>query len=401
MQLNRIHTVIIGAGVQGTALALKLLHGGDTNFIMLDPQPVMGEWFRNTRNQRLNLLRTPHTANLDPSGDATMLPARTKIDASSPANVELFNRFHARLISSNQLETFRKAGQVKSIIPAGNEFIVEAIINKQSIHYLTRNVVCAVGLGKPWMPDICVNVPSIVHAHYVNLLGTPYSDGRVAIVGSGLTATTLANYYAGRYVNVDLFCRSALSVQQLETVPEWRPGQRLHDGFLDTRKMTERVRQLKAARATNVVTPDAWDNLVTNINTGLVTLHSQGAIESVDVDTRGNGQIGDKVFEKIIFATGYKIDATQMPMLKDVIDPNTDVASGLPILNDDCSHHRLKNLFFMGKLAELTVGPLGRNIPGALYASKQISQRILNDTLPVVPVGRPSKLDAKSYQLSF
>ena len=90
-----------------------------------------------------------------------------------------------------------------------------------------------------------------------------------------------------------------------------------------------------------------------------------------------------------------------MPMLKDVIDPNTDVASGLPILNDDCSHHRLKNLFFMGKLAELTVGPLGRNIPGALYASKQISQRILNDTLPVVPVGRPSKLDAKSYQLSF
>lgn len=401
MQLSRVHTVIIGGGVQGTALALKLKSAGDNNFVILDPQPLMAEWFRNTKNQRLQLLRTPHTANLDPSASATMLPARSKTDPSSPANVDLFNRFHTKLISNYNIELHRTAGQVKGIIPAGNDFIVEATVNKQSIHYLARNVVCAVGMGKPWMPDICVNTPNIVHSHYVNLVHGHFNYGygsRFAIVGSGLTAATIANYFADNYINVNLFCRSEMSVSQLETVPEWRPGQRLHDTFLNTSKMVERVRQLKAARAMNVVTPDTWDKTTSHLNTGRIKIHSNGAVESVDIDTNGAVKIGDATFDHVIFATGYKIDAALMPMLKDVIDPNKDTANGLPILENDCSHHRFKNLFFMGKLAELTVGPLGRNIPGAIYASKKITERIMTDKEPVIPTGRRTR---EELQLSF
>jgi cation diffusion facilitator CzcD-associated flavoprotein CzcO len=243
----------------------------------------------------------------------------------------------------------------------------------EELNYMAQDVVCATGLGKPWMPDLCVAHPNVLHSHFVDTNNLPYG-AKFCVVGSGLTAATLAVAMAESGARVDLCGRSQMSVMQLETDPGWRPGERLQKLFVNTDSSKERARQLKAARTANVVTPDVWERVTTHMDYGSIEVHAGVSVEGVEITSSNTIHINNKDVDAVIFATGYKVDARSMPMLSEVKD-ELNFEDGLPILNNDFESD-VEGLYFMGKLGELAGGPLMRNIPGARYASTRIAEQI-------------------------
>lgn len=385
MELKKVKTVIVGGGVQAVALALRCIELGHRDFVIVDPQPLMNEWIRNIEAQGINNLRTPFSAHIAPTDDpeAMLINMQTGrplrgMDPTQPAHSRLFNSHAQRLIKDNHLENFRFPGQVKNIEHLENmgesKFLVTARRETKEINYVAQNVVCAIGLGKPWMPDLCVAHPRVMHSHYVDIRNLPYGDS-FCIVGSGLTAATLALAFSEQGAHVDLCGRSQMSVMQLETDPGWRPGERLQKIFTGIEDTKERVRQLKAARTANVVTPDIWDRLTVHLEFGgSINIHTGVSVEGVEIASNNKVRINERIVDGVIFATGYKVNAQELPMLKGVKD-DLIFEDGLPELTNDFES-TLNGLYFMGKLGELAGGPLMRNIPGARYASKRIAERI-------------------------
>lgn len=82
--------------------------------------------------------------------------------------------------------------------------------------------------------------------------------------------------------------------------------------------------------------------------------------------------IHDCVIDRIWCSTGTTLDATQEPLLQEVMAAYaTDIINGLPVLDE---HLRWPGceLFIMGGLAALQIGPTARNLSGARMASDRI-----------------------------
>lgn len=384
MNLKKVKTVIVGGGVQAVALALRCLKEGHKDFVIVDPQPLLNEWVRNVLAQGIDKLRTPFTAHLDPSDDPEAMMINLQngrplkgVNPAEPAHSYLFNGHSLRLVRKAGLEKYRVPGQVKLVehrnYDSLGNWMVTVSVRGEEHYYLTDDVVCAVGLGKPWMPDLCIAHPNIVHSHYVNANDLPYGRN-FCVVGSGLTAATLAVKMAESGAKVDLCGRSQMSVQQLETDPLWRPGERLQKAFVNVEDHHERARQLKAARTANVVTPDIWERVVHHAEYGSIEMHTGVSVDGVEITEKNAVRLNSKDHDAVIFATGYKVDVRNLPMFKHV-SPILMHVDGLPVLENNFESN-LQGLFFMGKLGELAGGPLMRNIPGARYASKQIVAEI-------------------------
>jgi hypothetical protein len=77
-------------------------------------------------------------------------------------------------------------------------------------------------------------------------------------------------------------------------------------------------------------------------------------------------------FSRIWLFTGSKFDVTTEPLLKEVLAAYPiNIVNGLPVLEESL-RWRGCELFIMGGLAALQVGPTARNLSGARMASDKI-----------------------------
>jgi hypothetical protein len=77
-------------------------------------------------------------------------------------------------------------------------------------------------------------------------------------------------------------------------------------------------------------------------------------------------------YHRIWLATGTKLNVTQQPILQEVLNTHpVKIVNGLPIL-DEYLRWSGCELFIMGGLAALQVGPVARNLSGARMASSRI-----------------------------
>ena len=77
-------------------------------------------------------------------------------------------------------------------------------------------------------------------------------------------------------------------------------------------------------------------------------------------------------YHRIWLATGTKLDVRKQPILKEILHTHPlEIVNGLPVL-DEYLRWSGCELFIMGGLAALQVGPVARNLSGARMASGRI-----------------------------
>lgn len=85
--------------------------------------------------------------------------------------------------------------------------------------------------------------------------------------------------------------------------------------------------------------------------------------------------------DRIWLATGSQLDLAKHPLLKDILEScPIDIVKGFPVV-DEYLRWRGCELFIMGGLAALRVGPTARNLSGARAASDRIVPALTKSSL--------------------
>lgn len=198
------------------------------------------------------------------------------------------------------------------------------------------------------------------------VIGLHRDDGPVAVIGSGYTATTAARALLRAGCTVDLFAPSGLYAVPDDVDPGWFGPKNL-TGYQKL-PATERVRPLREAR--RGTTPPgllAWlqdpgrsRRLSVVCERVRAVCHHHGVL-TVHTRTERTGYVAAYA------AAGYAVDVDNIAWLCPWVKHRQ---SGWPVLDDFLQ--AAPGLHLLGPLAELELGPAGRNLWGAQRAAQRL-----------------------------
>lgn len=194
--------------------------------------------------------------------------------------------------------------------------------------------------------------------------------GRVAVLGAGHTGASAAACLAGRGTPVDLFAPGGLVTCSTDVEPGWL-GPKYLRGFAALPPEARRV-ALRDARL-GTTTPATAARLREQEQAGLVRLLPERAtaLEVGDGRLRVATARSHGPYAEVYEATGYRVDVKHLPWLA----PHVPRAcEGLPVLDHDL--RAAPGLHLLGPLAELELGPAGRNLWGATRAAERLSAAV-------------------------
>jgi cation diffusion facilitator CzcD-associated flavoprotein CzcO len=389
---------IIGAGPQALTLAAHLLQKRSQmqeKMVVLDPSGFwMHQWQRLFSMLEISHLRSPAAHQPDPNPQALHQFAKHRTsELFSPYDLpgaKLFQDFCQTLVYRWQLQQRVHRALVKRITPLKQDRSCLRIGLSGGRSITAQRVVLAMGGGMlnfpTWVNKIATPYPQhrLCHSNEVDLRQLRLRGERVLIVGGGLTSGHLAVGAVARGAQVLLLSRRRLMEKWFDTDPNWLNSSHSQK-FVAERDWEARWEMIQQARNGGSVTPDMMARLRQLQQTGQVNLHQRCQV--VKAEWRGDrwqvrcqdGAILE--CDRIWLATGTKLDATQNPLLADVLEEfPTGIVNGLPILDD---HLRWQgcNLFLMGGLAALQIGPTACNLAGARMASDRIVNALTKPSL--------------------
>jgi hypothetical protein len=403
-----IDIAVIGAGIHSLTLVAHLLQKRQNmlpKLLVFDPS---GEWMTQWQHQFAALeiphLRSPAVHHPDPNPYELRRFAESRPNELFPPydlpGTQLFQDFCWDVIQRWQLTSSIIKGQVKQILPLTglkrSQFQLE-LEDGRSI--VARRVVLATGGGRSqvpqWANSISTDYPTekLCHSGKIDLRGCHLAGEKVVIVGGGLTAGHLAVGAIDRGATVRLMVRRHLQEKLFDAEPGWLGPKYLKD-FLAESDWEKRWELIQLARNGGSMTPVMMSQLRRYQKKGCLQIDERCQI--VKAKWLGNyWQVycnNEQEYEcdraqreceahRIWLSTGTQLDAAKEPLLSDIIAayPNA-IVNGLPVLDD-----RLRwpgcELFVMGGLAALQVGPVARNISGARIASDRIVPALTKPSL--------------------
>ncbi|CAJ1956437.1 unnamed protein product [Cylindrotheca closterium] len=249
----------------------------------------------------------------------------------------------------------------------------------------------------------------------------------ILVVGGGITSAHLCIVGARQGHSVTLAQRSPTLVRQFDVEDVWMGPARgkLLDKFHSEECMVERAKALREARKGGSMNAEMFAALQKNRHVTIqeeLEIADVVVIEADDVDEDGRrahrclvwfDDGSDPVeFDQIWLATGFTHSVNNTPVLKDLCDqlPFATTPAGMPILNSDLSWkleqtkdnecnsdgrssaieqneteddevEASSNLWIMGPLAGLTLGPDALNLMGARHGAVRIAKSLRNDPL--------------------
>jgi hypothetical protein len=391
--LLELHTdiAIIGAGPQALTLATHLLQKGrrrSPEFSVIDPSGTwMQRWCQQFAAQDIPYLRSPIVHHPDPNSQALRVFAESRHRELFPPydrpGRQLFTDFCGAVIKAWNLQNRVVAENVVRIEPLRQGRYRFRLWFAEGSSLQARWVALAVGDGAPNIPDWVERLPKtypadrLCHASEVDLQqATLQGDScaprvRILIIGGGLTSGHLAIGAIRRSAKVRLMARRRFQEKLFDTDPGW-VGPKYLKGFNAEPDWQRRWQMIQDARNGGSFTPDMMLQLRRARRDKNLELVEQCQIDRVrwlNHCWQVHCTDGD-VFEcdRIWYATGRGLDAVQHPLLQEVqaLYP-AEMVNGLPILD---AHLRWPGyeLFVMGGLAALQVGPVARNLRGAQIA---------------------------------
>jgi len=386
-----IDIAIIGAGPHALTLVTHLLQKCQKmqgKFLVFDKNGRwMSQWFHAFAALEIPHLRSPAVHHPDPNPYALRSFAESRSTELHPPydlpGTQLFQDFCLHLINQWQLDKCIVPAQVTRLEPLtqtrrGTRFRLW-LDNGHSI--LARRVVLATGGGTPNLPDWVSQISTpypqqrLCHSHQVDLRSLQLAGERVLIVGGGLTSGHLAVGAVARGAKVILMARRDFQEKLFDADPGWL-GPKYLRGFWAETDWQNRWQMIQQARNGGSLTPAMMTQLRRAYHSGKISLHEQCQIvEAIWQDNYWQVRCHDGTehqCERIWLATGTKLDVTANSMLSEVLDVfPTPIVNGLPVLDAHLRWTRCE-LFVMGGLAALQVGPVARNLSGARMASERI-----------------------------
>ena len=391
-----VSVAIIGAGPQALTLVAHLLQKQPIHckIKVFDPS---GVWLRRWRHQfaaqEIPHLRSPAVHHPDPNPFALRKFAENRSHELFPPydlpGTKLFEDFCGDVVRRWQLAERVCAAEVVGILPVrglrGTRFEL-LLADGRTVR--ARRVVLATGGGKVQLPDWASKIPSsfpperLVHSQQVDLRSLSPAGERVLVVGGGLTGAHLALGMMARGATVTLMVRRQLREKLFDAEPGWL-GPKYLKGFEAESCWRVRSQMIQQARDGGSITPSLMIQLRRAIRQGKLILRENCQVKAAiwENNWRVKCDRGEVEFDRIVLATGTQLDAGQHPLLQKILPVYpAEIVDGLPVLDQ---HLRLPGceLFVMGGLAALQLGPVARNLAGARMASGRIVPAIVKPSL--------------------
>jgi hypothetical protein len=242
-------------------------------------------------------------------------------------------------------------------------------------------VVLGVGVpGPPVIPSIFDSLPSAMAFHTDENQGSRLAElnrHSVLVIGGGLTAVQAAQLAIKKNCKVVLCSRRPLTTRRFDVHASWfdfRTARGHHFDFYD-KALEERLEHLKATRGGGSVPPSYMEDVRAKVAEGRLEIIcgeaqikrvSEGMVEVI---------INQKVyaFHKIVNACGYAPNCQRLPLIQEMLSQwPVDIVGGLPTLSQDLQWGDHKQLFLLGALAGLQVGPDAGNLMGIRRAAQRI-----------------------------
>ena len=391
-----IDLAIVGAGPHALTLATHLLQKKKSmrgKFLAFDPSGTwMSRWDRQFAALEIPHLRSPAVHQPDPNPHALRTFAEDRpndlFDPYDLPGTQLFRDFCQETIRRWQLADCVYPAQVIRVEPykdRGHTRFCLHLSNGQSI--IARRVVIANGGAVPnvpeWVGQISTSYPQerLLHSQQVDLRGSRLQGERVLIVGGGLTSGHLALGAVERGAQVLLMSRRNVYGKLFDADPGWI-GPKYLKGFWAEPDLYVRWQTIQQARNGGSMTPAVLSQLRRLEREGKVVFYEQCGVSQaawrddgwqVHCDNSAVHEcIHHQAINRIWVATGSQLDARNHPLLQDVLAAHPlEIVNGLPVVDE---HLRWQGceLFIMGGLAALRVGPAARNLSGARAASDRI-----------------------------
>ncbi len=400
-----IDLAVVGAGPHALTLVTHLLQKKKSmqgRFLVFDPSGTwMSHWNHQFAAFEIPHLRSPAVHQPDPDPHALRTFAEGRPDELLPPydlpGTRLFQDFCQDVIRRWQIQTCVYPAQVTRVIPFSHHrrsrFCLE-LSNGQTL--MARRVVLANGGGIPqipeWVRQVVTPYPDdrLLHSGQVDLRGLQLQGERVLIIGGGLTSGHLAIGAIARGARVFLMSRRSVYEKQFDADPGWL-GPKYLKGFWAEPDWHSRWQMIQHARNGGSMTPAILTRLRRLQQDGKIVFYEQCQVSGarwnrehwqICCDNSAvQGYLQEQKIDRIWLATGSQLNATKHPLLNDVLETYPiEVVQGLPVVNE---HLRWQGceLFMMGSLAALQIGPTARNLSGARAASDRIVPALTKPSL--------------------
>lgn len=410
---DSIDLAIVGAGPHALTLVTHLLQKKKSmrgRFLVFDPSGTwMSRWNHQFAAFEIPHLRSPAVHHPDPNPHALRTFAEARPNELFPPydlpGTRLFQDFCQDAIRRWQLENCVYAARVERIELLKNQrqsrFCLQLATGQTAI---ARRVVIANGGSTPqipaWVSQIPISYPCdpsresrracILHSSQIDLRGLQLQGERILIIGGGLTSGHLAVGAIQRGARVLLMSRRTIFEKLFDTDPGWLGPKYLKDFWAEPDWHT-RWQMIQQARNGGSMTPAMLTQLRRLQRDGRIVFYEQCQVSQarwkgdhwqVCCDRAAVHEcIQDLPIDRIWCATGSQLDATKHPLLQNILETYpTNIVNGLPVV-DECLRWPNCELFIMGGLAALRVGPTAQNLSGARALSDRIVPALTKSSL--------------------
>ncbi|MCR9096488.1 MAG: FAD/NAD(P)-binding protein [bacterium] len=398
-----IDWLIIGGGPHGVHAAARLVGeaGVPTEAVRIldDEEVLLARWRRCTRNTGMRYLRSPAVHHLDlssaslqrfsKSGRGRRFPQPFTRPYSRPS-LELFDRHCDEVVTRLGLEDLHVRGRAESL-EITEELVrigvrgMETEGEHESIE--AKRVILALGAPeRPEWPEWAMqlsrenvdvsNAGSIQHVFDPGFdLRDDPEDEAIAVVGAGISGAQVALRLAREGRRVVLLSRHPLRIHQFDSDPGWQ-GPKYMAGFSRLRDLDERRRRIGEARHRGSIPPDVESALRMACADGRIE-HLEGVeVESATLsEGRPSLEVGGRsiLVDRVLLATGFPRRRPGEGWLDDAIEKHDLPCAecGYPVVDRGLRWH--PRLLVTGPLAELEIGPVSRNLSGAMRAGERIA----------------------------
>jgi len=391
-----IDLAIVGAGPHALTLVTHLLQKKKSmrgRFRVFDPSGTwMSQWNHQFAALEIPHLRSPAVHQPDPNPHALRTFAESRPDELFPPydlpGTRLFHDFCEDVVRRWQLQDTVYPAQVVHIEPLLHRqrprFCLELSTGETLV---ARRVVIASGGSTPHMPEWVGQMDGtypgdrLLHSHHIDLRHLHLRGERILIVGGGLTSGHLAVGAIQRGAQVMLMTRRTLYDKLFDADPGWL-GPKYLKAFWVEPCWETRWQMIQDARNGGSMTPAMLTRLRRWEREGRIQFYERCQISRACWQGDrwqvwcNNAALHDcihhQAIDRIWLATGNHLDGTQHALLKHLVNTYPiPFVRGLPVVDESLRWPGC-NLFLMGGLAALRVGPTARNLSGARMASERV-----------------------------
>lgn len=384
--------LIIGGGIQGTALSLHLtnrLKLPHDRIRVLDPhEKPLALWRQFTANTGMRYLRSPkvHHLHNDPWSITTFAqtrqgkPLARYIPLYQRPKLDFFDAYCDYLIDRFSLDDLRLVGRATKLQRMDNCWEVET--DQGSLQ--SQNVVLAMGSSEqPHYPDW--SLPLIEQSAPIrHIFQHDFSRKNLSlwhdlvVIGGGISAAQIAITLGKQQPGtVTLLMRHEPRIEHFDSDPCWVTNLCL-EKFHAEKDYAKRRAMIQQVRKSGSMPPDVFDALEKAVDAGEIRMivdevaSAESSGQSVVLEAKHHRLLSDQV----ILATGFDAKRPGGQLVDDLIQHHSlPIAScGYPIVDETLCWY--DGLYASGALGELEIGPVARNIIGARLGAMRIGQTV-------------------------